>query len=509
MEQERRPATRIALGIFGMLVLVVAVTVCPSSPQRSGPGWSQILVAAFGAVVVAAGLASSKWRTRLLLLTASSLIGLVIAEIGLRLTVPDDFSTLFRLRSDDLFEYIPAASRDYHRLPINGGQTIRVHIDRQGFRGPELRGSADSSRRVVVFGDSFIAAEYSAEADTYTSQLQRMLGAYFRTPVEVVNAGVTGYGPDQECIRMERDLTRLKPDLVIVSIYTGNDFGDLLRNKLFRLDSGGRLVRNHYRLAGSVRRKFLMARHGPLVLKLFERTVDRLESSRFVPEGDEVPVEGNPASATTTREWMRDREAEYRDYVLGHDDVVTNLLADGYDADVSAAPDGPSARYKVTLMDRVITRMDSVVRSHGIPMLLLIIPTAEDEVPGYVYRVDSSLYPAYQRSNLSAVVEAIGRQDSIPTLNLFPAFRSHDPAALYLRGGNDHWSNAGQRLAASLSVQAIARDGLWRPARAVPLEPGGRTAPHVSSTPSARGDAATHRVSHADDTRPLSPRPKA
>jgi hypothetical protein len=67
---------------------------------------------------------------------------------------------------------------------------------------------------------------------------------------------VTGYGPDQESLVMEDDLPSLKPDLIIVAIYSGTDFGDLLRNKLYRLDGQSRLVPGHPTLSGDLQNDF-------------------------------------------------------------------------------------------------------------------------------------------------------------------------------------------------------------------------------------------------------------
>ena len=51
--------------------------------------------------------------------------------------------------------------------------------------------------------------------------------------VQVVNAGVAAYGPDQACLALEADLAAgLDPDLVVLCVFAGNDWGDLLRNKL-------------------------------------------------------------------------------------------------------------------------------------------------------------------------------------------------------------------------------------------------------------------------------------
>ena len=67
--------------------------------------------------------------------------------------------------------------------------------------------------------------QYSTDAETFTTQIQEQLSHRLGRPIDVVNAGVTSYGPDQVSLKMEDELPWLEPDLVIVAIYAGNDYG--------------------------------------------------------------------------------------------------------------------------------------------------------------------------------------------------------------------------------------------------------------------------------------------
>src|SRR6185503_7481910 len=109
-----------------------------------------------------------------------------------------------------------------------------VHVNALGLRGDEPEPTANGRQRIVVYGDSFVEAEFSPLAETFPKRLEARLRAA-GVPLEVLNAGVVGYGPDQVCVRLEKELTQLRPDLLIVALASGNDYGDLVRNKLFRL----------------------------------------------------------------------------------------------------------------------------------------------------------------------------------------------------------------------------------------------------------------------------------
>jgi len=101
-----------------------------------------------------------------------------------------------------------------------------------------------------------IQASYSLLPDTYSEKLETKLSQNLKINIEVINAGVNGYGPDQISLRLADELDWLKPDIVIISIFTDNDFGDLLRNNIYRLDKANQLVLNKYVLSQDVRNRY-------------------------------------------------------------------------------------------------------------------------------------------------------------------------------------------------------------------------------------------------------------
>src|SRR5688572_1592953 len=145
-----------------------------------------------------------------------------------------DPAALYRLRA--------GARALYHYPWLPPGEQVEVAINSRGLRGPELP-PRKTGRRVVVYGDSFVEARSTRMPDTFPAQLEAALRPRVPAPVEVLNAGVTGYGPDQALARLERDLVDLEPDVVVIVVYAGNDFGDVVRNQIYRLDGGGRLQR--------------------------------------------------------------------------------------------------------------------------------------------------------------------------------------------------------------------------------------------------------------------------
>jgi lysophospholipase L1-like esterase len=398
--------------------------------------------------------ARSSWRSSLVLVLASIAFTLGATELVLRSVLPVR-GMLYVLDDRYLFRHIPG-SRKLASAIGEDWPKVLVQINAAGRRGDESA-LPRAAHRVVVYGDSFISAEYTPEPDTYVAQLERLLQAPAgRT--KVLNAGVTGYGVDQESLRIEDELPGLHPDLVVVAAYAGNDFGDLLRDKLYRLDDDGRLVANLPVIDASLRRDF----QAP-----FE--MSSIQIMRALQSAYEQWTRGRAARAAQPAvrldpmaRRLANRTAEYETYVLRGDNVVRNLLDDEYDADVSLTPDAPSSQYRVRLMDQVLERIKETTDREGVRLLLLIIPERCDVMETCDISTTRRTYPGYRPSGLTDALAAIAERRGITSLNLFEPFHESGAAALY-HPIDEHWNGNGQLLAAQLSADLILHAGLLRP----------------------------------------------
>lgn len=95
-----------------------------------------------------------------------------------------------------------------------------VRINSKGLRDREYEYAKPAGvYRIIVLGDSFAWGYGVGQGKNFADLLEEQLGA----SVEVINAGVSGYGTDQELLFLEREGMKYQPDLVIVAFAT-NDF---------------------------------------------------------------------------------------------------------------------------------------------------------------------------------------------------------------------------------------------------------------------------------------------
>ena len=216
---------------------------------------------------------------KLLVLSASLLLGLLLGEISLRLffgyagyrgqafSRPDpELSWVNKPLAD-----VEVRGRDYSYL---------VHVNSLGFRGAELRASAGS--RILLLGDSYTFGQGVDNNETFPAHLQSLFTSAGRKDVEVVNGGVYGYGARQASGLAHREWDEVKPSVVIFT-HCGNDFADDLRfsqgnyKRIRNVVPGRQFLREHSALYHFLARK---------VVTLFSKLGIHNRNIRFEQPGE-------------------------------------------------------------------------------------------------------------------------------------------------------------------------------------------------------------------------------
>lgn len=141
--------------------------------------------------------------------------------------------TLRRLRPNTVF---------YHRS-VDG--SWRFQVNAQGFRDTHdyVYHKPPGLRRVLCLGDSHTQGFECDQSATYPQVLEQQARAR-RLPLEVLNAGISGFGTAEQLIFLEQEGFKYQPDWVVLGFFA-NDLDDNAKCALFRLEDG-RLITNKW-----------------------------------------------------------------------------------------------------------------------------------------------------------------------------------------------------------------------------------------------------------------------
>ncbi len=102
-------------------------------------------------------------------------------------------------------------------------------FDEHGFRGTGAPAPSGKFKKILLLGDSTTATQEVDDQETWAAIVEREFREAGK-PVKVYNAGVRGYGPDQELLQLRRLLPLINPDLVLY-LASDNDVEDLVTIK--------------------------------------------------------------------------------------------------------------------------------------------------------------------------------------------------------------------------------------------------------------------------------------
>jgi hypothetical protein len=174
------------------------------------------------------------FRSRFLsgaLLAFLSLLGtFILLEIVIRTYVPKNDVNSFIADSKLGFRRNPDSEGFYKTNEFNN----YIKFNAYGWNDVERSiAKPDNTFRIIVLGDSYVEGLQVAREQTFTHKLETLLNNSGRKKrYEVINMGVGGYGTTQELLLLKDRGLEFEPDLVILSLLTGND----IRNNSIFLD---------------------------------------------------------------------------------------------------------------------------------------------------------------------------------------------------------------------------------------------------------------------------------
>lgn len=169
------------------------------------------------------------WLARLVLVLVT--IGLVLAvlEVSLRLfgpILPGNYTSGAYLERHPVYGFFHVAG--YDGWMRSSEYFARLRINQLGLRDPRTSyEKPPGTFRILLLGDSFTEAAQVERPETTAAQLEaRLRAARPGQNVEVINAGVAGWGTGIEGLYLDHEGYRFEPDLVLVGFFIGNDLHD-------------------------------------------------------------------------------------------------------------------------------------------------------------------------------------------------------------------------------------------------------------------------------------------
>ncbi|MFT5111028.1 MAG: lysophospholipase L1-like esterase [Parasphingorhabdus sp.] len=164
-------------------------------------------------------------------ITAGLIAMLLIAVTGeVAVRVYESVYPVYKLYDPAVgFRYKPGVSLDLYNEESK--RNVPFSINHEGFRDlPRATYKDPLTRRVVVLGDSFVAAAQVNFEDSFHQRLQRQLTTNLsedsELTVEVLNFGVSGYSTAQEYKVYHDYAAKYQPDVVVLCLFLGNDIGN-------------------------------------------------------------------------------------------------------------------------------------------------------------------------------------------------------------------------------------------------------------------------------------------
>lgn len=383
-------------------------------------------------------------RIALFLLVQLSLT-LLLLEIGLRLAAPHasglrtllgaptkvtDFShaeTLEQLLGESVLGFVPFEIRGGFRL--NSRSLCTREYTEPGKPG---------AQRIMVLGDSYSFACGGVPFHLmWHTLLENGLNQTGQQSAEVFSLGVPAVGPMFQLRLWQLEHQTVRPDLVIVAFYVGNDF----------TDEQGRLT--DPRLDSPILRASNVLRLGRNLLRLREVTDHRRTVTPATPD----------AGATTTVRnggYITDRTVPARPPVEMSDEQYRRLMATRL---LLWAPDN-RARLEI-LADHaadVLQRLHREVTAYGAGFLVVLIPEAfqiDDTLLGRgLDRLDltrAEIDLDHPQRTLTSRLDAAG----IAHFDLTPALREAGRQEPIYWDRDAHWNVAGNRVAGAALLRHL------------------------------------------------------
>ena len=296
-----------------------------------------------------------------------------------------------------------------------------VSTNSLGLNSPEVdyERPAEETVRILVIGDGFTMPEGMGYKHAYPALLEKEVSEMIDPgSVEVVNAGVTGYGPREQLPQLQEMAYLLRPDIVIYQFFI-NEFDEVNLTREQRLSSIGFISDAKYPWHEVLRRSQLKARLG-MLLRSAEETLLR-RSARWRYEKALLPFYESGDN------WLYSQE---------------NLEEVGF----------------------YLGAMNNVCNSIGASFVIYFVPSAVEvsdpsHIPYLPRDLDLADVTRFDFHRPYASLRLITDALDIPAVNLRAPLKEHPTQPVYFPE-SWHWNQEGHRVVARYIAKDLSNRGL-------------------------------------------------
>lgn len=318
-----------------------------------------------------------------------------------------------------------------------------VKINSKGLRDREYPYSKpESTYRILVLGDSFAEALSVDIEKSFTKLLETNLNkAYHGKKFEVINAGVSDTGTDDQFLFYKYEGYKYSPNMVLLSFYIGNDVSD-----------------NNEAITPRPSRPHFVLDHGRITLTNFPGTPPEKYPA---PKGFKTFIRNNSQLYGLISLTLI---AKFPSFVkklaqlgLVEKTSLTPPLVDIYKKQYSPAWEDA---WKMT--KQLILMLKTEAKKNGAGFVLLEIPD-RFQIHQVLFDKNMSLFPHIKKSDLDftkphRILSAFCREHSLRCVSLYEAFKKRYAVDSHLLYYSDtHLNLKGHALAARVLFDYLAR----------------------------------------------------
>jgi len=330
------------------------------------------------------------------------IVALVVAEFAIGLLLPQQEAL-----QKDLIQRDTALGfrmRPHYDGTLNES-TIPLQTNAWGLRDREYGAKRDGTLRVYAAGDSMVFGHGVPIEETFPRYLETILSARLARPVEVVNAGVPGYGTIQAAELFALMADEIEPDLVLLSITVFNDLEDNIK---------------------------------------FGRQLYRWQRQ--------------PSRPQQLRTWLRHNSQVYRLFRRYRAGVSGKTMME-----IHAEQPSPNVEQALELTYESLLRFAAEAEKRGIAFAVVINPAhkqasaREWDETMLRFHLDADEF-RFDQPNRN--LRAFGREHDLPMLDLLDVFRAQPDVNYYF---SEHWKAPGHQLVAEEIAEFLFASRLLGP----------------------------------------------